>query len=96
MLGIDVSKDTLSVSLLHPLTHKLQWEESVPNTKAGVQLLLERTCCDIPWVIEPTGRYSLSVARQAKAAQLQVLLAPPRKAKAFLSSIQDRAKNRVF
>ena len=93
MLGIDVSKDSLSVSLLHPLTHKLQWEETVPNTKAGVQLLLERTSCDIPWVMEPTGRYSLSVACQAKAAQRQVLLAPPRKAKAFLAAIQSRAKN---
>lgn len=93
MLGIDVSKDTLSVSLLHPLTRKLQWEDTVPNTKAGVQLLLERTSCGIPWVIEPTGRYSLSVACQAKAAQRQVLLAPPRKAKAFLAAIQSRAKN---
>lgn len=93
MLGIDVSKDTLSVSLLHPLTHKLQWEETLPNTKADVQLLLEHTSCDTPWVVEPTGRYSLRVARQAKAAQRLVLLAPPRRAKAFLASIQSRAKN---
>lgn len=92
MLGIDVSKDNLSVSLLDPLTRKLQWEAQYPNTKAGVLKLLRRTSCDIPWVLEPTGRYGLSVARQAQDAQRQVLLAPPRKAKAFLASIQSRAK----
>ncbi len=92
MLGIDVSKDTLSVSLLDPLTRKLKWEEVYPNTKAGVIKLLKRTSCDTTWVLEPTGRYGLSVARLAQDAQRQVLLAPPRKAKAFLSSIQSRAK----
>lgn len=92
MLGIDVSKDTLSVSLVHPLTRQLQWEGEFPNTQAGVRRLLRRTSCDTPWVMEPTGRYSLAVARQAQDAQRQVLLAPPRKAKAFLASIQSRAK----
>lgn len=92
MLGIDVSKDTLSVSLVHPQTRQLQWEDVFPNTKAGVRRLLRRTPCDTPWVMEPTGCYSLTVARQAQVAQRQVLMAPPRKAKAFLASIQSRAK----
>src|SRR5712692_7633041 len=37
-------------------------------------------------------RYSLHVVKQAQAAGRTVLLAPPRKAKAFLASIQSRAK----
>lgn len=93
MLGIDVSKDTISVSFVHPMSRKLQWEAEYPNTQAGVRRLLRRTSCDTPWVMEPTGRYGLSVARQAQDGQRQVLLAPPRKAKAFLASIQSRAKN---
>lgn len=92
MLGIDVSKDTLSVPLLHPVTRQRQWEGVFPNTATGVRQLLQRTPCAIPWVLEPTGKYSLTVAHQAHAAQRQVLVAPPRKAKAFLSSIQSRAK----
>lgn len=93
MLGIDVAKDTLSVALVHPVSRRLQWQAVLPNTPAGVRQLLRRTPCAIPWVLEPTGRYGLAVAKQAAAAQRQVLLAPPRKAKAFLASVQSRAKN---
>jgi len=92
MLGIDVSKDSLSVSLIDPLTRRPLWEEVYPNTNAGVQELLCQTSCDVPWVMEPTGKYGLGVARQARSVGRTVLLAPPKKAKSFLAAIQSRAK----
>jgi transposase len=92
MLGLDVSKDTLAVALLDPTTRKPHWEVEVPNTPAAVAQLLARVAPDCPWVMEPTGRYSVTVAKQARAAGRTVLLAPPRKAKAFLASLQSRAK----
>jgi transposase len=92
MLGIDVSKDTLACALYDPAQEKFQWEQSVAHSPAGVDQLLRRTPADVPWVLEPTGRYSLLVAQAARAAGRQVLLAPPRKAKAYLNSLQSRAK----
>lgn len=92
MLGIDVSKDTLAATLLARDTRPVQWERTVPNTPAGVAQLLARTPATVPWVLEPTGRYSHTVAQQAQAARRRVLLAPPKRAKAFLVSVQDRAK----
>ncbi len=89
MLGIDVSKATLACAYLDP---HLRWERTVPNTPAGVARLLASTPPASPWVLEPTGSYSTPVARQAQDAGRQVLLAPPREAKAFLSSLQPRAK----
>jgi transposase len=47
-------------------------------------------CC---WVLEPTGRYSNLAVDQARAAGRDVLLAEPRRAKAFLQSSHVRAKN---
>lgn len=92
MLGIDVGKDSLSVTLVHPTTRQVQWSDVVPNSPAGIRALLQRTPCEVAWVLEPTGRYGVGVVTQAQAADRQVLLAPPRKAKAFLASIQSRAK----
>lgn len=92
MLGIDVSKESLSATLLDPTSRRVQWERTVPNTAAGISQLLHRAPKEVPWVLEPTGRYSTGVAKQARAAQRTVLLAPPRKAKAFLRAVQDRAK----
>jgi transposase len=92
MLSLDVSKETLACALLDPATRTACWEASVPNTPAAVAELLARVPPECAWVMEPTGRYSLSVARQAMAAGRTVLLAPPRKAKAFLASLQSRAK----
>jgi transposase len=68
------------------------WQEKVSNTSAGIASLLIKTPDSVPWVIEPTGRYSAWAAKIAQEAGRQVLLAPPRKAKAFLKSIQSRAK----
>jgi transposase len=65
---------------------------AVANGPVGFQKLLEVTPANIPWVLEPTGRYSLEVVKAARAAGRRVLLAPPRKAKAYLQSISTRAK----
>jgi transposase len=92
MLGIDTSKDTLQCALRDPLSRGLLWEASFSNTPAGVASLLKKAPAEAPWVIEPTGRYSTVVVVQAQQAGRSVLLAPPRKAKAFLASLQSRAK----
>jgi len=92
MLGIDTSKNMLQCALRDPVNHKVLWNKPFHNDADGVSLLLEQTPGDIPWVIEPTGRFSLSVVRQAQAAGRCVLLAPPRKAKLYLQSLQSRAK----
>ena len=92
MLALDVSKKELAVALLDPHSRLPLWERSVNNTPAGIATLLAATAADIPWVMEPTGRYSLSVAIQARAAGRTVLLAPPRRAKQFLARRSPRAK----
>lgn len=92
MLGIDVSKATLCCTLLHSETGIRVWEREVPNTPAGIAVLLQKTPPDVPWALEPTGRYSQTVARTAYEAGREVLLAQPKKAKNFLASIQSRAK----
>src|ERR671917_1209314 len=53
--------------------------------------LLARTPVEVPLVVEPTGRYSHLVVHQAQAAGRTVLLAPPRKAHAYLRSLSSRA-----
>ena len=92
MLGIDVSKASLAAALLDRRTEQFRWERSVPNTPAGVDSLLALTPREVPLVVEPTGRYSLLVVEQATSAGRTVLLAPPRKAKAYLRSLTSRAK----
>ena len=92
MIGIDVSKDTLACAFRDRHTGDLVWEETVPNTLAGVVSLSKRTPESAPWVIEPTGRYSLLVVREAMRLGRSALLAPPRQAKLFLQSLQLRAK----
>jgi transposase len=92
MLGIDVSKDTLSCALLDPTTRQLQWQKEVKNTPAGWGRLLKMTTPEVSWVLEPTGRYGQGVAHFAREAGRDVRLAPPQKAQYFLKSVQDRAK----
>lgn len=92
MLGIDVGKDTLVCTQIDPHTRQVCWSGRVPNTEAGVTQLLARTPAECGWVLEPTGRYSNLAVRLARAHGREVFLAPTRKAKAFLSSIQGRAK----
>lgn len=92
MLGIDVSKQTLACSLLNPADQRVLWRREVANTPQGVQSLLQSVPAQVPWVMEPTGRYSLAVAKPAHQAGRQVLLAPAKRAKRFCESIQSRAK----
>lgn len=93
ILGIDTSKKTLVSALRATRTRQILCEHSLSNDPEGIRQLLSRTPEDAPWVIEPTGRYSQIAARMATDAGRLVLMAPTRKAKAFLESIQDRAKN---
>jgi len=92
MLGIDVSKEHLVCALREANTRKVLWDLTVPNNRNGVQTLLEKTPPESSWVVEPTGKYSLFVVKRATESGKSVLLAPPRKAKAFLASLQSRAK----
>lgn len=92
MLGIDVSKAQLTCTLVDPQTEKNRWCREVPNTPAGIEQLLRRTPAEVAWVVEPTGRYSSLVARQATAAGRLVLLAQPQRAKKFLASVYDQVK----
>lgn len=92
MLGIDVSKDTLSCTLLDPQTRQKVWHKEVKNTAVGWKQLLRLSPASSPWVLEPTGRYSQNVARAGRDAGRDVRLAPPKKAQLFLKSVQSRAK----
>lgn len=92
MIGIDVSKDKLDAALTHQNTRRREWEDKAPNTIAGIQSLLDRTDPSLPWVVEPTGRYSSLVVQTATRAGRRVLLAPNRAAKLFLKSQSPRAK----
>src|SRR5947208_1596228 len=92
MLGVDTSKDVLTAALRDAQSKKLLWSRDVPNTREGVSGLLASTPSDAAWVIEPTGRYSLLAVRMAQEAGRQVWLAPPRKARLYLESVQSRAK----
>lgn len=92
MLGIDVSKETLDCALLNPADRAVLRELKVPNAPAGWQRLLDEIPAETPWVLEPTGRYSLQVAQAATQAGRKVLLAPSRAARLFLASRSTRAK----
>jgi transposase len=92
MLGIDVSKDQLTCAFLDPASKQLLWERTVPNSPQGITQLLQATPSDAAWVLEPTGRYSAPIARQAQAAGRAVLLAVRRRAHHFLQSLPNRAK----
>jgi transposase len=92
ILGIDVSKDTLSCTLLDATTRQQLWHKQVGNTAKGWKELLRHAPPAAPWVLEPTGRYSQDVARAAREAGRDVRLAQPKKAQWFLRSVHSRAK----
>jgi len=92
MIGIDVSKASLSVCAWDGEAQRVRWEVEVANTEEGVRGLLARTEPEEPWALEPTGRYSEGVARLGLAQGRQVVMAPPRAAKQFLTSVHPRAK----
>lgn len=92
MLGIDTSKKTLAVSLLDPQERSLLWYAEVPNSPAGFKKLHEKTPPGCAWVLEPTGRCGEALVRFAQEVGRPVLMAEPRRAKAFLRSVHPRAK----
>ena len=92
MLGIDVSKATLVVTLLRPADRHVLFTRSVPNTEEGVAQLRLEVHPEHPWVLEPTGRYGLLALSRATAAGRQVLLAAPAKARKYLQAVSSRAK----
>jgi transposase len=92
MLGLDVSKRTLSYSLLAPATQQLLAQGTVHNTPTGIAQLLEQIPPGYAWVLEPTGRYGDALAQAAQAAGRTVLHANPRQAQAFLRAVHPRAK----
>ena len=91
MLGVDVGKAELHGTWRDPVTQRIRWQGAVPNTPAGIRQLLKRVP-EGPVVVEPTGRYGELLVRAVTAAGRTALLAPPRKAKAFLWAEQPRAK----
>jgi transposase len=91
MLGVDVGKAELHGTWRDPVTQRVRWQGRVPNTEAGIRQLLRRVP-EVPVVVEPTGRYGEPLVRAVTAAGRTALLAPPRKAKAFLWAAQPRAK----
>ena len=91
MLGVDVGKAELYGTWRDPETEAVRWHGAVPNTAVGIRHLLQRAPAS-PVVVEPTGRYGETLIRTAQAEGRTVLQAPTRKARAFLSAVQSRAK----
>src|SRR5437762_12710334 len=58
MRGIDVSKATLTCTLLEQASGRPLREKTVDNSEAAVRQLLQRTPTQTPWVLERTGTYS--------------------------------------
>ena len=91
ILALDVSKDTLAVSLHEGQARRVRvWE--CPNTAPAIQRLLAKTPRECCWVLEPTGHYGNQAVDLARAAGRVVLMADARRAKAFLNSSPDRVK----
>jgi transposase len=92
MLGIDVSKQSLTITRVDPSTRQRLLSLQVDNSQKGIHQLLQHVPPDVPWVVEPTGRYSHLVVKQGCQLGRDVRLAPTRQAKAFLRSVSPRAK----
>jgi len=92
MLGIDVSKSEIVASLVDPQTRQVVWRKRLERNAEGLRALLEATPAQVGWVVEPTGRYSQFVVREARLQGRQVYLAPTRPAKSFAQSLSPRAK----
>ena len=91
MLGVDVGQKELYGTWRDPVSAAVRWQGVVPNTAVGIGQLLQQAPGS-PLVVEPTGRYGEALIRAAHAVGRTVLLAPTRKARAFLWSEQPRAK----
>jgi len=93
MVGIDVAKDTLAVCLWPAGQEAPSWERTYPNSKVGLRRLLRDTPPEEPWVLEPTGPYSLGVVEAALEAGRKPRQADPYAAKRYLESHSSRAKS---
>jgi transposase len=92
MFGIDVSKAHLMGAHMDSSRRSPLREMTVPRTEAGVRKLLAQVPADVPWVMEPTGSYSLMVAKIAVEAGRTVLMADAKAARHYLQSRSPRAK----
>lgn len=92
MIGLDVSKHTLSVCAWDQQRESVRWEREFENAPAGIHALLAQTPPEEPWVLEPTGCYGELLVSLAAAEGRTVFAAPPRAAKQYLQSLQPRAK----
>jgi transposase len=90
--GIDVSKAHLMGAWIDASHRSPRAEMTVPRTEAGVRKLLAQIPPEVPWVMEPTGSYSLMVAKIAVAAGRTVLMADAKAARHYLQSLSPRAK----
>lgn len=96
-LGIDVAKAKLDCVLLDKARGK-QRDKSVPNTPAGVMLLLqwlrerEVPAGELVVVMEPTGVYHEAAAQALHDAGLAVHLVNPARARNFALSQGQRGK----
>jgi transposase len=93
MIGIDVAKDTLAVCWWPAGASAPKWERSYANSKAGLRRLLKDTPPEEPWVLEPTGPYSLGVVEAALEAGRKPRQADPYAAKRYLESHTSRVKS---
>jgi transposase len=91
ILALDVSKATLVTALDNRSGGKVRVQDCA-NTETAIRRLLRTTPPESCWILEPTGRYGNLAVELARAAGRVVLMADPRRAKAFLRSRPDRAK----
>lgn len=100
-VGIDVSKDTLELCLGHidtELSIHVSHTGQVANTETGIDQLLtqiNRYCSSriaVHCVMEATGVYHELVAHTLHRHGVHVYIVLPTKAKAFVKSINQRAK----
>ncbi len=92
MIGIDVSKTSLSVCAWDREQVCPRWETTVPNAPEGIAALLSRCDLEEPLVLEPTGAYGELLVRLAASEGRTVFSASPLRAKQFLQGRRPRAK----
>ena len=83
MIGIDTSKSKLDCALMQRDEVTPLWQRDIANQPEGYMQILRETPPNTPWVIEPTGRYSLGVVQFAVAAGQKILLALPARPRPF-------------
>lgn len=92
MVGVDTASNKYDCVQLDPKTREILLSLTVPRTEAGIDTLFAKVPADVELVVEPTGRYSLLLVERAAEAGRRVRLAPNRRAKAFIRSVNPRAK----